>query len=75
MPFKSEFTDFSPLGIAILEGQNEIARLLVKAQIDLESGFGLFGSALHLAISQFNSELVDLILKQKVNPNLKNDSN
>lgn len=34
-----------------MENQVEIAKILIKAQIDLESGFSNFGTALHLAIS------------------------
>ena len=52
----------------------EVARILIDAQIDLEKGYANFGSALHLAISQSNSEIVDYILKQPVNPSKKNES-
>lgn len=67
-------SEFSPLGIAILENQVEIAKIFIKAQIDLENGFANFGTALHLAISECNSEIVEMLLKTNLSPNAKNEN-
>lgn len=58
----SDPNEFSPLGIAILENQVEVARILIQAQIDLEHGYQNCGSALELAISHCQTEIVDLLL-------------
>ena len=41
----------SPLAIAILEERNDAARILIEADLSQTEGYGMYGSALHLAVA------------------------
>ena len=58
------FEDFSVLGVAVVENQNQAVKMLLDAGIDQYSGFPNFGTAMHLAVMQGNPEVVELLLRQ-----------
>ena len=58
------YEDFSVLGVAIVENQNQAVKLMLEAGIDQFSGFQNFGTAMHLAVMQGNPEVVELLLRQ-----------
>ena len=54
-----------PLGIAISESRTQLAKELIDAEIcDLRTGYGGYGSALHLAVERTNLELVKKLLEK-----------
>ena len=57
------FEDFSVLGVAVVENQNQAVKMLLDAGMDQFSGFPNFGSAMHLAVMQGNPEVVELLLR------------
>lgn len=60
----------TPLCVALRECQFEAAKLLIEANVDLNKGGGVYGSALHLAIVRTNLLLADMMIKRGAEVNV-----
>lgn len=57
------FEDFSSLGVAIVENQNQAVKMLLEAGANQFNGYQSFGTAMHLAVMQGNPEVVEMLLR------------
>eukprot|EP00397_Hematodinium_sp_SG-2012_P004092 GEMP01004103.1.p1 GENE.GEMP01004103.1~~GEMP01004103.1.p1 ORF type:complete len:1041 (+),score=203.27 GEMP01004103.1:36-3158(+) len=60
---------FSALLISVREEHHDICAYLVDARADVNSGGGLFGSSIHVAVVNFNSRVVDLLIQGRSDVN------
>ena len=57
--------EFTPLCIALREQHFEVAKVLIEADADVNTGGKeIFGSALHMAVVRANLEIVDILIKK-----------
>lgn len=54
---------YSPLLVAVREEYTELCTFLVSAKADVNSGGGPFGTSIHVAVVNFSTQAVDLLIE------------